>query len=335
MKPGRRLIPAAVAALASAAVLAVPSAAAPNVATTASPQVALDWNLNAVNIVRGATVPLPKFQIEGLIHMSYVQAAVYDATTKIEGRYAPYHDFAVDPSIVANASPQAASQFRSDPPPALSSTQWAEGFNEVKAYGAANSTVRTPAQTAVGLFWNAHVINQYNQAFRELAVQHGFDLVDTVRLLAMGNLVGADAGIGCLESKYHYAFWRPVTAIRSADIDGNPLTQPDPTWTPLLVTPNHPEYPGAHGCITGAEAEVFAAALGTNQIEVDIHGSANGAAGNFDAVRHFDRVNDLTHEIIDARTWAGLHYRWSSVQGVILGHKTAHWALQRFFLSAQ
>ncbi len=108
MKPGRRLIPAAVAALASAAILAVPSAAAPNVATTASPQVALDWNLNAVNIVRGATVPLPKFQIEGLIHMSYVQAAVYDATTKIEGRYAPYHDFAVDPSIVANASPEAA-----------------------------------------------------------------------------------------------------------------------------------------------------------------------------------------------------------------------------------
>src|SRR6266545_3474985 len=131
---------------------------------------------------------------------------------------------------------QAASQFRSDPPPALSSTQWAEGFNEVKAYGAANSTVRTPAQTAVGLFWNAHVINQYNQAFRELAVQHGFDLVDTVRLLAMGNLVGADAGIGCLESKYHYAFWRPVTAIRSADIDGNPLTQPDPTWTPCATS---------------------------------------------------------------------------------------------------
>src|SRR6266511_2699578 len=101
MKPGRRLILAAVAALASAAILAVPSAAAPNVATTASPQVALDWNLNAVNIVRGATVPLPKFQIEGLIHMSYVQAAVYDATTKIEGRYAPYHDFAGDPSIAA------------------------------------------------------------------------------------------------------------------------------------------------------------------------------------------------------------------------------------------
>jgi len=109
MKPGRRLILAAVAAIASAAILAVPAAAAaPNLATTASPQVALDWNLNAVNIVRGATVPLPKFQIEGLIHMSYVQAAVYDATTKIQGRYAPYHDFAVDPSILANASPQAA-----------------------------------------------------------------------------------------------------------------------------------------------------------------------------------------------------------------------------------
>jgi hypothetical protein len=437
MKPGRKVILAAVAALASAAILAAPSAAA-NVATPTPAQVPLDWNLNAVNIVRGATAPLPKFQIEGLIHMSYVQAAVYDATTKIQGRYRPYHDFAVDPSIVANASPEAAIiaaayttlayyfsdqpatlldplkaqyqaalaalpdqgkadgatvgqaaandiialraddgrnapitftpgppgpgvwqftpppslqfsqtpwvaqmtpfmlpaalQFRSDPPPALSSRQWADGFNEVKAYGAANSTVRTPAQTAVGLFWNANVINQYNQAFRDVAVQHGFDLVDTVRLLAMGNLVGADTGIGCLEAKYHYAFWRPITAIRSADIDGNPRTQPDPTWTPLLVTPNHPEYPGAHGCITGAEAEVFAAALGTNRIEVDIHGSATGAPGNFDAVRHFDSVNDLTHEIVDARTWAGLHYRWSSVQGVILGRKTAHWTLQRYFL---
>jgi hypothetical protein len=439
MKPGRRRILAALAALVSAAILAAPSAAA-TAATPTSAQVALDWNLQAVNIVRGATVPLPKFQIEGLIHMAYVQAAVYDATTKLQGRYRPYHDFTVDPSILASASPQAAviaaayttlayyfsdqpatlldplaaqyqaalaalpdhgkaegvavgqaaandliavraddgrnapitftpgppgpgvwqlapppslqfpqtpwvpymrpfmleaaSQFRSDPPPDLSSREWADGFNEVKAYGATTSTVRTPAQTAVGLFWNANVINQYNQAFREVAVQHGFDLVDTVRLLAMGNLVGADTGIGCLEAKYHYAFWRPITAIRSADIDGNPRTQPDPTWTPLLVTPNHPEYPGAHGCITGAEAEVFAAALGTNRIEVDLHGSVTGAAGNFDAVRHFETVDDLTHEIIDARTWAGLHYRWSSVQGVILGRKTAHWTLQRYFLPA-
>ena len=91
----------------------------------------------------------------------------------------------------------------------------------MKAVGGATSSVRTPAQTAIGQFWNANVINQYNQVFRDVATKHNFDLVDAVRLLAMGNMVGSDAGIGCMEAKYHYLLWRPVTAIRGADKDGN------------------------------------------------------------------------------------------------------------------
>jgi hypothetical protein len=136
--------------------------------------------------------------------------------------------------------------------------------------------------------------------------------------------------IGCLAAKYHYAFWRPVTAIRHARIDGNPDTTRDGMWTSLLVVPNHPEYPGAHGSITRAEAEVFAQVLGTRHIDIDLDGF-NAATGLTDISRHFERVSDLRREIIDARLWGGVHYRWSSVRGVILGRKTARWALARFF----
>jgi hypothetical protein len=402
-------------------------------AASLSPTAVLDWNQIAVSTVRGATPA--KFQPEGMIYMSYVQAAVYDAVTKIDGRYVPYHDFTLDPTIVANASLQAAvaaaayttlahyfpaqaatltstydaylallpeagkgdgivvgraaandiidfrgddglngpfdpglglgvlepgvwqvvppamsaqtpwvanmtpfmlgssSQFRADPPPALSSSEYAEQLNEVKAYGALNSTVRSPAQTAVAYFWNANVINQFNQAFRDLVAEHGLDLMQAARAIAMGNLVGADALIGCMESKYHYLFWRPYTAIRNADIDGNAATDPYATWLPLVNTPNHPEYLAAHGCVTGAEAEVFSALLGTNHIDVKIWGATNGGA-TLTTFRRFEKVNDLDREIVDARVWIGFHYRDSVVAGVALGRKVAHWTLRRYFLPA-
>jgi hypothetical protein len=188
-----------------------------------------------------------------------------------------------------------------------------------------------PEQTAIAQFWNANAISQYNQAFRDLATRHGFDLVDAARALAMGMLVGADAAIACFDSKYHYTFWRPVTAIRNAEIDGNPATGADPGWSPLLTTPNHPEYPAAHGCITGAEAEVFAALLGTERIEVDLPG-ATGGGTTLTTARHYAKVNDLQREIVDARVWAGLHYRGSAVAGVVLGRQVAHWTLKRYFL---
>jgi hypothetical protein len=413
----------------ASALLVGSSSASPSAA--ASPTAVLDWNQIAVSTVRSATPP--KFQPEGLIYMSYVQAAVYDAVTKIEARYVPYHDFAIDPSVVADASPDAAvaaaayttlvyyfpaqaatltatytaylaelpdagkadgiavgqaaatdiinfrmndglngpfdpnlglgplepgvwqvvppatsaqtpwvanmtpfmlessSQFRADPPPVLSSSEYAEQLNETKAFGALNSTFRSPEQTAVAYFWNANVINQFNQAFRDIATEHGFDLVEAARAIAMGNLVGSDALIGCFDSKYHYLFWRPYTAIRHADIDGNPATDPDPTWLPLANTPNQPEYPAAHGCVTGAEAEVFSALLGTNQIDVKLWGATNGGT-TLTTFRRFEKVNDLGREIVDARVWIGFHYRGSGVAGVVLGRKAAQWTLRRYFL---
>ena len=134
------------------------------------------------------------------------------------------------------------------------------------------------------------------------------DAVDAARAFAIANMVDTDAGIACWDSKYHYTFWRPVTAIQHADIDGNPATTADPTWTPLLVTPNHPEYPAAHGCVTAAESESLTSILHTSNIQVDYKGNVGGGVPNLDATRHYATASDLRREIVNARVWAGLHY---------------------------
>jgi hypothetical protein len=243
---------------------------------------------------------------------------------------------------------QSVDQFLPDPPPSLQSPEWVEAFNEVKAYGPATGSARTDEQTAIAKFWSANVIRQYNQAGRDVVDARGLGLLETARLAAMINLVGADAQMSNLHAKYHYLFWRPVTAINgSLDPtavtndgfgpvpgynDGNPATVEQAGWRPLLTTPNHPEYPSAHGTLTSAMAEVFRAVLGTNRIDLDIHGfDPAGPAGNLNAVRHFDTTSDLRREIINARLWAGLHYRFSTVAGIVLGRQVANFDLRHAF----
>jgi hypothetical protein len=239
---------------------------------------------------------------------------------------------------------QRVDQFLPDPPPSLQSTEWVDAFNEVKAYGAANSSVRSDEETAIARFWSANTVRQYNRVARDIAAAGGLELPETARLAAMVNVIGADAQIAGLYAKYHYRFWRPVTAIDPTAVtadgfgpvpgydDGNLATVEQTGWRPLLTTPNFPEYPAAHGYITSAMAEVFSAFLGTNQIDLDIYGfDPAGPPGNLNAVRHFDMSNDLRSEIIDARLWAGLHYRFSSVAGVVLGRSVAHFGLRHAF----
>src|SRR6266540_3624417 len=239
---------------------------------------------------------------------------------------------------------QSVDQFLPDPPPSLQSGEWVEAFNAIKAYGAASSSVRSDEQTRVARFWSANVNRQYNRVGRDIAAAGGLGLLETARLAAMVNLVGADALMSALYAKYHYLLWRPVTAIDPSAViadgfgpvpgydDGNPATVEQTGWRPLLTTPNHPEYPAAHGVVTSAMAEVFSTFLGTNQIDLDIHGfDPTGPAGNLNAVRHFDMPNDLRHEIIDARLWAGLHYHFSGVAGVVLGRKVANFDLTHAF----
>ena len=217
------------------------------------------------------------------------------------------------------------SQFQPGAPPALSSRLYARDFNETRLYGARDSTVRSAAQTETALFYTDSVVGMNNRALRSVAGRRGLDLSGTARALAMGNMVIADADAACLQAKYAYWFWRPVTAIALADTDDNPATAADPNWAPLRDTPNHPEYPGAHGCNTAALGAVAAALLGTDRIELDLDSTVTGTT------RHLPTLADLEQDIVNARTWTGFHFRHSSEVGVRLGERVAHWALQHYF----
>ncbi len=208
---------------------------------------------------------------------------------------------------------ESASQLRPGAPPALDSDVWANDYAETKAYGAVNSTVRTPAQTEIGLFWTAHPVPQFSGTLSRLAADEDLDASQAARLFAMSFVAVADAAIGCWDAKYHYHFWRPVTAIRAGDTDGNPATEPDAAWTPLAVTPNHPEYPAAHGCATGALTRTLEVLFGR-----DVQLSASSSVTN--TAHTFSSPEDMLHEVQAARIYGGMHYRNSIEVGTALGH---------------
>jgi hypothetical protein len=246
---------------------------------------------------------------------------------------------------MANVRPfvlESGDQFLPPPPPSLQSQEWVDAFNELKSVGAVNSTTRTPDQTAIAIFWTANVVRQYNLLARNIATATGLDVPATARFLAMLNEVGADAMIAMMNAKYHYLFWRPVTAINgSLDStavtndsfgpvpgydDGNPLTVEQAGWRPLVATPNHPEYPSAHATITSAIAEVLTRFLGTDQLDVDVQGTPS-----LSVTRHFATADDLRAEAENARIWAGLHYPFSVQAGSVLGREVADYDLDHAF----
>jgi hypothetical protein len=215
-------------------------------------------------------------------------------------------------------------QFRPDGPSPLTSAEYAEDFNEVKAYGRIDSAVRTAEQTEIARFWAENTAVQWPRTQRELALAKGLDLAETARMLAMAQVASADAVLACFDAKYHYLAWRPIHAIRRADTDGNPTTDADPTWTPLLVV-NHPEYPGAHGCWTTAVTETLAAFFGTDKVTFAMSSTVNGTT------HYYDRLTEAAKEVYDARTWAGLHFRNSTMEGAWIGKKVAHYVVANFF----
>jgi PAP2 superfamily len=219
------------------------------------------------------------------------------------------------------------SQFRTDGPNALTSTAYAEDLNEVKALGAANSTTRTPEQTHIAIFWQSTPIATWNEVARNLTAEpiYGVDTADSALLFAMMNLSAADAAINCWNDKYYWDFWRPWNAIPRADEDGNPATEPDPTWKPLLTAP-YPEHPSGHLCNDGAHLRVLKMFFGTDKIPFGV------TSRNFPGeTRHFDRLSRALREIIDARIWGGLHFRTADVQAQILGRKVVHYMAKHYF----
>jgi hypothetical protein len=217
------------------------------------------------------------------------------------------------------------SQFRAPGPPALGSEQWTADYNETKNYGALNNSLRTPEQTEIGLFYTEHTGAQYNRIFRQFALSQNLPVADNARLFAMLYLAGADSLIAGWDSKFYFHFWRPVTAIRAGDTDGNPLTVADTTWTPLAPTPGHPEYPAAHGCLTAAFAEALRAFYGTKKVKITLSSTVTNTT------RTFENTDDLIKEIIDARVYGGMHYRTSVQHGAVIGKKVAKWMTKNYF----
>lgn len=221
------------------------------------------------------------------------------------------------------------SQFRAEPPPSLDSPQWAQDYAEVQQLGSLTSVTRTPAQTETARFYGEHAGMQYARIFRAFADEHELSLEDNARLFAQLYVTSADAIIACFDSKYYYSFWRPITAIRAGDTDGNPATTGDPFWTPLLATPNHPEYPSAHGCFTASIAAALADFFATKKVTITLTSTVTNTA------RSFESTDDMIREIIDARVWAGIHYRTSVVHGAVIGRQVAHWVSKHYFLPTE
>ena len=225
---------------------------------------------------------------------------------------------------------QSSSQFRTDGPNALTSDAYAEDFNEVKALGSINSTSRTPEQTHIAIFWQgAPPPLAWNRVARNLIDQYAVDIGNSALLFAMLNLSAADAAINCWNDKYYWDFWRPWTAIQRADEDGNPDTDPDPSWTALLTAP-YPEHPSGHLSGDSAHLEVLHIFFGTDNIRFGVISSRFPGE-----TRYFDQFSDALKEIIDARIWAGLHFRTADVQAKILGRKVVHYMEKHCFQPVQ
>ena len=221
-------------------------------------------------------------------------------------------------------------QFRPDGPDPLTSNAYADDFIETRDYGRADSIFRSPEQTDIVHFWAEHTYVHWNRNLISLAISRGLSLRDTARLFAMVHTAAADAIIAGFEAKYYYATWRPRTAIPRADTDGNPDTDADPTWIPLL-TVNHPEYPSAHGFWSTAVTDVVASFFGTNKVTWTI-GTPQGAVPQVvQTERTYYSLNALMREIDDARVWAGLHWRHSMRNGDQIGRKVASHVVRNFF----
>ena len=220
-------------------------------------------------------------------------------------------------------------QFRPTPPPALTSDAYAAAINEVQSLGSVTSTTRTAEQTEIGKFWNPPIQNFWNQIAQTLALARHSDLPTTARLFAALNLSFADSAIAFYDAKYTFRLWRPVTAIRLADTDGNPNTVADPNWLPLAGnTAADPSYPGAHSTISAAGADVLASFYGHQQSFSVTSSALPGVT------RSFTSFGVAAEEAGLSRIFSGQHTRLDHLAGLTLGHDVAGFVLHNALLPA-
>ena len=212
---------------------------------------------------------------------------------------------------------KSAAQFRPGPPPTLKSVQWARDYNEIKALGSATSTVRTPEQTEIAKFWATALPDVHLGLARSVATGPNREVTRNARLYAAVTAAMNETETSVFEAKYHYLFWRPITAIRNGDRDGNSATERDPDWVPLIVTPMQPEYPCAHCMLAATIATVLRAEAG-GKSALNLSTTSNTAPG---VTRHWTSTDAVVQEVTMARIWAGVHYRTSTEAGNRMGEQ--------------
>jgi hypothetical protein len=217
-----------------------------------------------------------------------------------------------------------ASQFRPGPPIALNSNEWAADFNELKDYGGKTSTKRSAQQTEIARFWLMVGPRAYHPLARELVIAKDMSVVDGARFMALVTVGLNDALIAVFDAKYHYNFWRPITAIRNGDIDENPATDREATWQPIDNTPMHPEYPCAHCILSGSVAGVIKAVLGGEDIP-EVAMTSITAPG---VTHRWTNLTAFTEEVANARIWSGFHYRFSTRVGTNMGHQIGEYVVK-------
>ena len=223
------------------------------------------------------------------------------------------------------------SQFRPQQPPPLNSQQYTKDYNEVKKLGKSDSTDRTAAQTDMAHFWSENFVAQWNRALRNIAIANISDIGDAARLFALANLAAADAAITCWQSKFFFNYWRPITAIREGDNDGNPSTVGDPTWNSLFVTPPYPDYSSGANNLTGAFTTILAMFFGTDDFSFSV---TSNAALAVQKTRNFTRFSQAAEEVVEARILLGIHFRSADVEAREQGSHVAHWVFQKFLRPA-
>jgi hypothetical protein len=231
---------------------------------------------------------------------------------------------------------KAAADFLPDGPAALNSEDWKRDYNLTRLYGGATSTIRSTAEGEIGIFWTEHTGQQFARMFNALAAANNLGVEDSARMLAIFWTGYADAAIGCFNGKYHFGFWRPVTAIPAGGGSTSPLSSTDltadPAWMPLGVTPAHPEYPAAHGCITGSVSTLIADFFGTTRVNI----MADSKAFTDSVHQHnFTDTRDLMDEVFWARIYAGFHFYHSLEAGRQLGESVADQLFRNHFRQAQ
>ncbi len=216
-------------------------------------------------------------------------------------------------------------QFAPGPPPAIGSATYLEEFEEVRDYGAIDSAVRTADQTLTARFFSDAGIGPMQGALRELATRRGLDIDDSARMFAAVDTAIADGAGNVWNAKLQYMWWRPITAIRMADTDGNPATVGVPTWTPLITNPSYPEWPSGLCSVVGAVSTALTRLNGDGTLDLKVTSSAAGQT------RHFATKAQIAQEAIDARIWSGIHFRTADEVSIEIGSNVANWTLDHYF----